>query len=99
MPITKIPIRNFNRVDLDDYTSMVIVSGNYNFNESQINKIKNWVSRGNTIISIGTGSKFLIDSKIVDEELYKTEKSNNQKMNLSHTLMLLIIEVKSKLVE
>ena len=63
MPITKIPIRNFNRVDLDDYTSMVIVSGNYNFNESQINKIKNWVSRGNTIISIGTGSKFLIDSK------------------------------------
>ena len=78
MPITKIPIRNFNRVNLDDYTSMVIVSGNYNFNESQINKIKNWVSRGNTIISIGTGSKFLIDSKIVDEELYKTEKSNNE---------------------
>ena len=78
MPITKIPIRNFNRVNLDDYTSMVIVSGNYNFNESQINKIKNWVSRGNTIISIGTGSKFLIDSKIVDEELYETEKSNNE---------------------
>ena len=78
MPITKIPIRNFNRVNLDDYTSMVIVSGNYNFNESQINKIKNWVSRGNTIISIGTGSKFLIDSKIVNEELYKTEKSNIQ---------------------
>ena len=78
MPITKIPIRNFNRVDLDDYTSMVIVSGNYNFNESQINKIKNWVSRGNTIISIGTGSKFLIDSKIVDEELLNTEKSNNE---------------------
>ena len=78
MPITKIPIRNFNRVDLDDYTSMVIVSGNYNFNESQINKIKNWVSRGNTIISIGTGSKFLIDSKIVDEEIYKTEKSINE---------------------
>jgi hypothetical protein len=78
MSITKIPVRNFNRVDLDDYTSMVIVSGNYNFNESQINKIKNWVSRGNTIISIGTGSKFLIDSKIVDEEPYKTKKSNNE---------------------
>ena len=78
MPISKIPIRNFDRVNLDDYSTMVIVSGNYNFNESQINKIKNWASRGNTIVSIGSGSKFLIDSNIVDEELYKHEKSDNE---------------------
>ena len=78
MPISKIPIRNFDRVNLDDYSTMVIVSGNYNFNESQINKIKNWASRGNTIVSIGSGSKFLIDSNIVDEELYEHEKSDNE---------------------
>ena len=77
MPISKIPVRNFNRVNLDDYSTMVIVSGNYNFNESQINKIKNWASRGNTIVSIGSGSKFLIDSNIVDEELYEHEESDN----------------------
>ena len=78
MPISKIPIRNFDRVNLDDYSTMVIVSGNYNFNESQINKIKNWASIGNTIVSIGSGSKFLIDSNIVDEELYEHEKSDNE---------------------
>ena len=38
MPISKIPIRNFDRVSLDTYTTMVIVSGSYDFNEDQIKK-------------------------------------------------------------
>ena len=63
MPISKIPIRNFDRVSLDTYTTMVIVSGSYDFNEDQIKKIKDWASNGNTIISIGSGSKFLIDNR------------------------------------
>tara|TARA_B100000575_G_scaffold201924_1_gene163649 strand:+ start:17459 stop:19972 length:2514 start_codon:yes stop_codon:yes gene_type:complete len=73
MPISKIPIRNFDRVSLDKYTSMVIVSGNYNFNKNQIQRIKDWVSRGNTIISIGSGSKFLIENQIVNEELLNSD--------------------------
>lgn len=73
MPISKIPIRNFDRVSLDEYSTMVIVSGRYNFNDVQVKKIKDWASNGNTIISIGTGSKFLIDEKIVSEKLLKVE--------------------------
>jgi hypothetical protein len=73
MPISKIPIRNFDRVSLDEYSTMVIVSGRYNFNDVQVKKIKDWASNGNTIISIGTGSKFLIDEKIVSEKLLKEE--------------------------
>ena len=79
MPISKIPIRNFNRVSLDTYTTMVIVSGNYDFNEDQIKKIKDWASNGNTIISIGSGSKFLIDNKIVNEKLLKSDKNEDRK--------------------
>ncbi len=82
MPISKIPIRNFDRVSLDKYTTMVIVSGSYGFNKDQVNKIKDWASKGNTIISIGSGSKFLIDKEIVTEKLLKSdipkEKNNFQ---------------------
>ncbi|MDG2476221.1 MAG: M14 family metallopeptidase [Flavobacteriaceae bacterium] len=82
MPISKIPIRNFDRVSLDKYTTMVIVSGSYGFNQDQVNKIKEWASKGNTIISIGSGSKFLIDKEIVTEKLLKSdipkEKNNFQ---------------------
>ncbi|MBC8398380.1 MAG: zinc carboxypeptidase, partial [Flavobacteriales bacterium] len=79
MPISKIPIRNFDRVSLDTYTTMVIVSGSYDFNEDQIKKIKDWASNGNTIISIGSGSKFLIDNEIVNEKLLKSEKNEDTK--------------------
>ena len=80
MPISKIPIRNFDRVSLDKYTTMVIVSGSYGFNKDQVNKIKDWASKGNTIFSIGSGSKFLIDKEIVTEKLLKSdiiEEKNN----------------------
>ena len=79
MPISKIPIRNFNSVSLDNYTAMVIVSGSYDFNEDQLKKIKDWASNGNTIISIGSGSKFLIDNGIVNEKLLKSDKDEDRK--------------------
>ena len=65
MPISKIPIRNFDEISFDKYSTMVIVSGDYKFNDLQIQKIKDWASRGNTIISIGSGTKFLIENQIV----------------------------------
>ena len=78
MPITKIPLRNFNRVNLDKYTSLVMVSGRYDLSEKQIAKIKDWTSKGNTLITIGTASKWVIDKKIVDEKLTKTEKDSTK---------------------
>ena len=75
MPITKIPIRNFDNISMDKYNTLVIVSGNYKFNDIQIKKIKSWAEKGNTIISIGTASKFLIDNKIVSEQLIEKKES------------------------
>ena len=76
MPISKIPLRNFDNVTFDKYNVLVIVSGNYKLTDDQIEKIKNWAEKGNTIISIGSGSKFLIDKKIVDESLLEKKESN-----------------------
>ncbi len=76
MPITKVPIRNFDNISMDKYNVLVLVSGNYKFSDSQIEKIKTWAENGNTIISIGSGSKFLIDKNIVDESLLEKEESD-----------------------
>ncbi len=74
MPITKIPMRNFNRANIDKYKTLVLVSGNYSFTEKQQAKIKDWVSKGNTLITIGTATKWAIDKKLVKEKLTKPEK-------------------------
>ncbi len=69
MPITKIPLRNFERVDFDKYNTLVMVSGNYSLTDKQQDKIKTWVSKGNTLITIGTASKWAIEKKMVVEKL------------------------------
>ena len=76
MPISKIPLSNLDNVSMDKYNVLVLLSGNYKLSNNQIEKIKKWAERGNTIISIGSGSKFLIDNKIVDESIVEKKESN-----------------------
>ena len=43
MPITKLQLHNMNRISLDKYNILVMVSGNYSQLDSiQRNKINNW---------------------------------------------------------
>ncbi len=75
MPITKLLLHNFNRISLDKYNTIVMVSGNYGQLDSiQRNKIKNWTKTGNTLITIGRASKWLISKKLVKESLTKKSK-------------------------
>ena len=77
MPITKIPMRNFNRANIDKYNTLVMVSGNYNLNKKQLDKVKDWISKGNTLITIGSASKWAIDKKLVKEKLTEGAKKDS----------------------
>ncbi|MEL6561510.1 MAG: M14 family zinc carboxypeptidase, partial [Bacteroidota bacterium] len=75
MPITKLPIRNFNRINLYNYNTMILVSGSYSpLDSGKIAYIKSWLSAGNTLITSRTASKWAIDKKIVNEELISKKK-------------------------
>ncbi len=78
MPITKIPMQNFGRINLDKYNTLVMVSGSYDFSEKQQEKIKAWVSKGNTLITIGSASKWAVDKKLVEEKLTEKEKDSTK---------------------
>ena len=74
IPLTKIRLNQFNRTSLDKYTTLVMVSGTYNqISDSGIKKIKEWVSRGNTLITIGSASSWAIKKEIVKESLVETK--------------------------
>jgi hypothetical protein len=61
MPITKVDILNFSRLDLTRYNTMVIVSGMYNLlDKNSVDKIKAWVQSGNTLITIKSGAEWAI---------------------------------------
>jgi hypothetical protein len=79
MPISKIRMASFRRANLDKYNTLVMVSGSYSSLDSvQIKKLKSWVSKGNTIVTIAGGSKWLIDKKMVKESLTKKPKSKSK---------------------
>ncbi len=78
MPITKIPMRNFNRADFDRYNTMVLVGGRYRLTEKQQQKIKDWVSKGNTLITIGAASKWAIEKELVKEALTNAKKDSTK---------------------
>ena len=64
IPLTKIRLNQFNRTSLDKYTTLVMVSGTYNqIAELGIKKIKDWVDKGNTLITIGTASSWAIKKR------------------------------------
>jgi hypothetical protein len=78
MPITKIPLRDFSRADLGKYNTLVLVSGRYDLDEKQQERIKNWVSGGNTLVAIAGGARYAISQKWVKEELVEEEKDSTK---------------------
>lgn len=80
MPITKVRLDQFNRVDLNKYNTMVMISARYSELDSiKIQKISDWVKQGNTLIAIREAAKWAIDKKLVKEELVKKEKDSKMK--------------------
>lgn len=86
MPITKLQLRNFKRASLDKYNTLVMVSGSYyQLDSIQLLKLKQWIIKGNTLITIANASKWVIDKKLVKETLTKKPKEDNEKKNIKRS--------------
>jgi len=70
MPLTKIDILDFNGVQLGNYNELIIVNGNYRLlNDKDVQKIKNWVEEGNTLILQKSAVTWGIKNKLLPGEL------------------------------
>lgn len=78
MPITKVDISQFGRVNLYDYNTLILPSGNFSsLSNAQITHLKDWLSRGGTIISLRSASQWLQSQEIVKEEYLKNENEKS----------------------
>ena len=79
MPIAKVPLRVFKRVNLNRYNTLIMVSGSYSQLDSlQRSKIKSWIAQGNTLITTRQASSWAIKKKLVKESLIKKSKDSNK---------------------
>src|SRR5690606_5902797 len=67
-PITSINTNDFARTNLDKYTVLVIPNGSYGklFNESNMEKLQNWVKKGGKVIAIDGALNIFADHKDFD---------------------------------
>jgi hypothetical protein len=76
MPIAKVDLSAFGRVNLYDYNTLILPSGFYiSLNSVQINHLKDWLSRGGTILSLRSASQWLQAQEITKEEYLTIEAS------------------------
>lgn len=82
MPISKVDILNFDRMNLNDYTTLILVSGSYrSLSENQIMKIRRWTENGGTLITQRQGTNWAIRQGIAKETFRKSPEKAVQKMD------------------
>ncbi|WP_026836810.1 M14 family zinc carboxypeptidase [Gillisia sp. JM1] len=72
MPLPKVDILDFERLNLEDYNELIMVDGNYSLlQESGVKRIKEWVDNGGTLIAQKSAVNWAINNKLINEELVK----------------------------
>ncbi|MFO7853105.1 MAG: M14 family zinc carboxypeptidase [Bacteroidota bacterium] len=67
MPLTKIDIGRFSRVNLNEYTTIIFPSGGYEeLSERDIEKINDWINSGGSLVAVAYAARFLENSQIAD---------------------------------
>ncbi len=88
MPITKVDTDQFGQVNLHDYNTLILVSGNYNMlGDKGVEKIKSWMQEGGTGIFMRYAVRWAINNKLVDETLLKDEDAPDRSQRLPYVTM------------
>jgi len=85
MNVTLIDLINLTRVDLSNYSTLVMTGGTYNLIDSSfVRSLREWIRKGGTLISTGTATEWLIKNKLTkitmtDKNPSKEDSSSLQK--------------------
>ncbi|MEI9919398.1 MAG: M14 metallopeptidase family protein [Bacteroidota bacterium] len=75
MPITKVNTNQFANLKLQDYTTIIMVSGNYTpLGDAGITKLKTWMQQGGSLILVRNAVSWAITAKLIEEQLKKEEE-------------------------
>lgn len=84
MPVTKIDVSTLRRAELNRYSTLVLVSGNYTLDKNAVDKIKSWLEAGGTLITYKTAAQWAINQGLIAEKLIvqsKPDSTNNKRLN------------------
>lgn len=70
LPMTKLDLLNFARVNLNKYNVLIMVSGDYrSLDKSAVDKVKSWIQNGGTLITLKTATEWAVRQGLAKEKL------------------------------
>lgn len=75
MHVTKLDMNYFNRIDISKYSTL-IVPNSYSMSKSIINKLKNWVRGGGTLIGYRNSINWFINNDLLKAKLKKVKRDS-----------------------
>ena len=74
IPFTMLPIKSLRQVKLEKYNTIVLPAGNYQDLEANvIEKLKDWIGNGNTLIALESAANWLSKNKLITAEFEKDD--------------------------
>lgn len=74
LPVVKLDVASFQRAELEKYNTIVLPGGSYaSWDKPTVDKIKDWVSNGGTLITLQGASAWAVNQGIAKERLSETE--------------------------
>ncbi len=78
--MSQVDLNRFSRLNLDNYTHLLMVSGNYSsLSEQDVERIKTWVRGGGVIIGMKSANNWLSEQKILSADVSRTSSELNDK--------------------
>ncbi|MXX03147.1 MAG: peptidase M14 [Gemmatimonadetes bacterium] len=69
IPVSLVDADGFSDLDLDRYTTLVMVMGNYDLDTEDMNRLRWWVQEGGILIAWKSAARWLIGNEVIDEGL------------------------------
>ena len=67
IPLSQVPIRVLNRIDLDKYNTLILVNGSYGqISSNKVEALKTWVQKGGNIIAMKGANNWLDTQGIIN---------------------------------
>ncbi len=69
IPVSLVDADGFSDLDLDRYTTLVMVTGSYDLDTEDVNRLMGWVREGGVLIAWKSAARWLIGTELIDEGL------------------------------
>ncbi|MCY3773571.1 MAG: M14 family zinc carboxypeptidase [Gemmatimonadetes bacterium] len=69
IPVSLVDADGFAGLDLNRYTTLVMAMGSYDLETEDVNRLKEWVRNGGTLVAWKNAARWLIQKEVIDESL------------------------------